>query len=190
MKIIDCKGLNCPLPVINTKKYFDSIESGEAVIIVDNDVARDNVHKFATGCGYEAVITGENNEFKIAINKKDTTKKEDNTEEFIIVISTNKLGEGDDALGEVLMKGYIYTLSENDKLPSKLIFLNSGVKLAINESQVLESLKKLESNGVEILSCGTCLDFYGVKEQLALGTITNMYTIVEAMNNYGKVIKL
>lgn len=190
MKIIDCKGMNCPLPVINTKKYFDGIDSGKAVIIVDNEVARDNVHKFATGCGYEVLVDGENNEFNITIDKRNAAKKEESNEELIIIVSTNKLGEGDDALGEILMKGYIYTLSENDKLPSKLIFLNSGVKLVVNESQVLESLKKLQDNGVEILSCGTCLDFYGLKEQLALGSITNMYTIVEAMNSNGKVIKL
>lgn len=190
MKILDYKGMNCPLPVINTKKYFDVIESGEAIVIVDNEVARDNVYKFAKSCGYEAKVTNENNEYKITVSKKSDMKKENNSDEFIIIISTNKLGEGDEALGEILMKGYIYTLSENDKMPNKLIFLNSGVKLVVNDSQVLESLKKLNDNGVEILSCGTCLDFYGLKDQLALGEITNMYTIVEAMNNYGKVVKI
>lgn len=190
MKIIDCKGLNCPLPVINTKKYFDSIENGEAVVIVDNEVARDNINKFAIGCGYKVAVTSENNEFKLTISKEGIVDKREISKDFIIIVSTNKLGEGDEALGEILMKGYIYTLSENDILPSKLVFLNNGVKLATKDSQVLESLKKLEDKSVEILSCGTCLDFYGIKDQLAIGSITNMYTIVEAMNSYGKVIKL
>jgi selenium metabolism protein YedF len=106
------------------------------------------------------------------------------------VVSTDKLGEGNDDLGTILMKGYLYTLSENDIIPKELIFLNGGVKLTVKESEVLESLKTLEKRGVKILSCGTCLDFYGIKEELAIGEISNMYTIVESMNTSSKVIKL
>ncbi len=88
------------------------------------------------------------------------------------------------------MKGYLYTLSESDIIPKELIFLNGGVKLTVKGSEVLESLQNLEKRGVKILSCGTCLDFYGIKDNLAIGEISNMYTIVESMNTSNKVIKL
>ncbi|MGL5243694.1 MAG: sulfurtransferase-like selenium metabolism protein YedF [Sarcina sp.] len=190
MQVINCKGLACPMPVIKTKKYFDSIEKGSAKIIVDNEVSKDNVCKYARGCGYDVSFMKENDSFLINIEKRETKEKEFNKESFALIISSNLLGEGDEALGEVLMKGYIYTLSESESIPDKLIFINSGVKLTIKNSPVLESLDNLAKKGVDILCCGTCLDFYGIKENLAIGTITNMYNIVEVMNSYRKVIKL
>lgn len=190
MKEINCLGMVCPLPVIRTKKYFDSIEKGEAVVIVDNKISSDNIEKYAAGCNYSSTVVNKGNEFIITIVKDNTIKKLENNDEFVIVLSSDKLGEGDDSLGEILMKGYIYTLSESDILPNKIIFLNSGVKLVVNNSPVLDSLRKLKDKGVEILSCGTCLDFYGLKDELSIGNITNMYTIVEIMNSYNKVIKL
>lgn len=190
MKRINCIGMACPMPVINTKKYFDSIEVGNAEIIVDNEVAKNNIYKYATGCGYITEVNEEDGNYIIKIEKKVQIKEEKNEEDFVIVVSSDKLGEGNDDLGTILMKGYMYALSENDNIPKQLIFLNGGVKLTINNSAVLESLKNLEKRGVKILSCGTCLDFYDIKEELAIGDISNMYTIVEAMNTAKKVIKL
>lgn len=190
MRTIDCRRMNCPLPVINTKKYFDSIEEGTAIILVDNEIAKENINKYALGCGYKVNIISEENEFKITISKENTLQDTVNENNFIILITTNKLGEGSEELGEVLMKTYMYTLSENNNLPKKLIFINGGVKLVSNDSQVLESLKALEAKGVEIVSCGVCLDFYKLKDKLAIGSIGNMYSIVEDMNSYKKVIKL
>ncbi|WP_300350607.1 sulfurtransferase-like selenium metabolism protein YedF [Clostridium sp.] len=190
MKRINCVGMACPMPVINTKKYFDSIDSGIAEVIVDNEVAKNNIFKYATGCGYIAKVREEDKNYIINIEKKENIKEEKNEEDFVIVVTSDKFGEGNDELGTLLMKGYIYTLSENDNIPKELIFLNGGVKLTVKNSAVLESLQNLEKRGVKILSCGTCLDFYGIKEELAIGEISNMYTIVESMNNAKKVIKL
>lgn len=189
--IIDCKGLKCPQPVINTKKYFDSIEQGEATVIVDNDVSKNNVLKFAKSNSFNCTVQEKDNLFYIKIIKQTSSCKTVNSNKnLVIVISNDKLGLGDDKLGTTLMKSYLYALSESDQLPECLIFLNSGVKLTTENSECLESLSAIKNKGVNILSCGTCLDFYNLKEKLAIGEITNMYTIVEKMNTASNTIKL
>ena len=157
MKKIDCLGMACPMPVINTKKYFDSIEERVAEVLVDNEVAKNNICKYAEGCGYNFDASEKEGNYIIKIEKNGENKIEKKEDDFVIVLGTDKLGQGNDDLGTILMKGYLYTLSES---------------------------------GVKILSCGTCLDFYGIKDDLAIGEISNMYTIVESMNTSNKVIKL
>lgn len=190
--IIDCKGLKCPQPVINTKKYFDSIEKGTATIIVDNEIAKNNISKFAEGNGFISEVLDDNSSYHIKITKDSCSCKPLNYKEkkLTILIGTDKLGLGDDVLGTTLMKSYLYALSENDVIPSDLLFLNAGVKLTIEGSDCVESIIKLKERGVNVLSCGTCLDFYGLKEKLGVGEITNMYTIVEKMNLSDNTIKL
>lgn len=194
--IIDCKGLNCPTPVINTKKYFDNLESGIGVVIVDNEVAKNNVAKFAQGNGFTyEVEVKEENLFYITITKGEAKAEAVNLEntnakeKFTIVIGSDKLGNGDDELGVALMKSYLFALSEAEIIPDNLLFLNGGVKLVVEGALTLDSIKRLKERGVNIQSCGLCLDFYGLKENIAVGEITNMYAIVEMMNN-GKTIKL
>jgi len=195
--IIDCKGLNCPIPVVNTKKYFDNLESGVGVTIVDNEVAKNNVVKFAKGNGFTyEVEEKEGNLFYITITKgeaksedlklKNTTNRE---EIFTIVIGSDKLGNGDDELGVALMKSYLFALSEAEVIPDNLLFLNAGVKLVAEEALTLDSIKRLKERGVNVQSCGLCLDFYGLKDNLEVGEITNMYAIIEMMNQ-GRTIKL
>ena len=190
---IDCKGLQCPVPVVKTKKYFDSIESGESTIIVDNLVAKNNIVKLAEGSGYKSIVEEKEELYFIKITKEkceeiNVERKE--TKKFTLVVSTDKLGLGDDKLGEMLMKSYIFALSEADLIPNDLLFINGGVKLTIDDSPVLDSLNKLINRGTNILVCGTCLDFYNIKDKLSIGEITNMYTIVELMNNADNTIKL
>lgn len=190
--IIDCKGLKCPQPVINTKKYFDSIKEGTATVIVDNDVAKNNLLKFAKGSGFDSAAKQKDNLYYITITKNsDSCESVDfKSKKLTIVISSNKLGVGNDELGTTLMKSYLYALTESSNLPADLIFLNGGVKLTTEGSDSLDNLKALEKKGVHIYSCGTCLDFYGLKEKLAVGEISNMYTIVEKMNSSDNTIKL
>ena len=191
MKIIDCKGLKCPTPVINTKKYFDSIEEGTAQVIVDNEVAKNNICKLADSNGFKYEVLEDGEFFNITITKENCgCEVMSFNKETAIIISSDKLGSGDDKLGETLMKSYLFALSESSNLPTNLVFLNGGVKLVVEESPCLESIEKLSKEGVNILSCGTCLDFYGLKEKLAIGEITNMYTIVELMNKSQNTIKL
>lgn len=191
MKIIDCKGLKCPAPVINTKKYFDTIEEGQAKVIVDNEVAKNNICKLADSNGFTYEVLEDGEFFNITITKENCGCEIMNFDkETAIIISSDKLGGGDDKLGETLMKSYLFALSESSELPTNLVFLNGGVKLVIEGSPCLESVEKISKEGVNILSCGTCLDFYGIKEKLAIGEITNMYTIVEIMNKAQNTIKL
>lgn len=191
--IIDCKGLECPQPVINTKKYFDSIDEGSATVIVDNDTARNNIIKFANNNGYFSTVSENNNLFYIEISKeKSKVYKNSSFEEenLCILVSSSYLGSGDDKLGAILMKSYLYALSESDKMPNDLIFINSGVKLTVEDSDCLGSIQKILEKGANVLSCGTCLDFYNLKEKLSVGEISNMYTIVEKMNKASNTIKL
>lgn len=190
--VIDCKGLKCPQPVINTKKYFDSIEKGEATIIVDNEVAKNNILKLAESNSLKAEVKEEEGNFSITLTKEECccNSMTFDKKRFTIVISTDKLGNGDDQLGTMLMKSYIFALSESENQPTDLVFLNGGVKLATEGSLVLDNLKKMQDNGTNISSCGTCLDFYNLKDKLAIGEITNMYSIVEKMNNADNTIKI
>ena len=191
--IIDCKGLQCPLPVVKAKKYFDSIESGEGTIIVDNLVAKNNIVKLAQGSGNSSNVEEKDGLYFIKITKEKGEGLKEKIKEnikFTLVISTDKLGVGDDKLGEMLMKSYIFALSEADTVPNDLLFINGGVNLTIESSAVLDSLKKLVERGSNVLVCGACLDFYNIKEKLSIGEITNMYAIVELMNTADKTIKI
>ncbi len=195
--IIDCKGLNCPMPVINTKKYFDGIESGTAVVIVDNKVAKNNIEKFAASNGFKFESKDkENNLFEVKITKGEVREIPNesevldvNKEPFTIVIASNELGEGSSELGTALMKSYMFALAEADIIPDNLLFINGGVKLVVEDSLVIDSIKKLKDRGTNVQSCGLCLDFYKIKDKLAVGEITNMYAIIEMMNS-SKTIKL
>jgi selenium metabolism protein YedF len=190
--IIDCRGLKCPQPVINTKKHFDAIENGEALIIVDNEVAKNNVSKLAQNSGFKYEVLEKEGLYEINIKKEVSGCEiiDSKLKKFIIVVSTDKLGLGNDELGTLLMKSYMYALSESDRLPDDLIFLNGGVKLTTEGSECIDSIRKLQDIGVNILSCGTCLDFYNIKDKLLVGEISNMYTIVEKMNNAENTIKI
>ena len=192
IKNIDCRGLKCPQPVINTKKFFDSIEEGTAEVIIDNEVAKNNILKLAESNSLSHEVMEKEGLYYIKLIKEkcECTVMEFGNKKFTILVSSDKLGEGDERLGLALMKSYMFALAESDTIPQDLLFLNGGVKLAVQSSEVLESLNKLKERGVSIASCGTCLDFYGIKDQLAIGEITNMYTIIEKMNNADKTIKL
>ncbi|HIV80060.1 MAG TPA: sulfurtransferase-like selenium metabolism protein YedF, partial [Candidatus Avanaerovorax faecigallinarum] len=104
-------------------------------------------------------------------------------------ISSDRMGEGNDELGKVLMKGFIYALSQLEKLPETILFYNGGATITCEGSESLADLRSMEEQGVKIFTCGTCLDYYGLKEKLAVGTVTNMYAIVETMASAGRVIR-
>ena len=192
---IDARGLACPKPVINTKKELDNIEQGIVIVTVDNDVAKQNILKLSSSLNCESrVIKEEKDLISIEIKKGENViieeKKQEELEDKCIFISSDKMGQGNDELGEVLIKGYIYTLTETKPYPKHIVFVNSGVKLTTVNEATVENLKILENNGVEILSCGTCLDYYNLKESLKVGTVTNMYNIVEVMNNSLQTISI
>lgn len=201
MKQVNAMGLACPLPVINTKNALKDMAEGEKVeVLVDNEIAVQNLTKFASVRGHG--ITSEkisDNEFKVVITvgtvKVDNTTDEEIICEFtpkadtVIVLSSNQMGNGDEALGKTLLKAFIFAVTKQDVLPSKIIMYNSGAFLSCEGSDSLEDLKLLESEGVEIYTCGTCLNFYNLSDKLEVGSVSNMYDIVEMLSNAGKVIR-
>ena len=192
---LDARGLACPKPVINTKKQLDNIDQGAVVVTVDNEIAKENIFKLAKSMNYDAsVLKSEKDLICIEIIKGENVIIEEKSQESLsdtcIFINSDKMGKGNDELGHVLMKGYIYTLTESKPYPKSILFVNSGIKLTTENEATIENLKILQDAGVEILSCGTCLDYYGLKDDLKVGTVTNMYTIVETMNNSSKTISL
>ncbi len=189
---IDARGLACPEPVMLAKKAIE--ETGDCVIIVDNEASRDNVCRMAMNQGCTATVEEGEGTFSIHINPEDRSKKTEagtpTTGPTVLVFPSDTMGRGDDDLGTILIKGFFHALGEIFPKPDILIFFNAGVKLTVQDSDVLEDLQSLEKEGVAILVCGTCLNFYGLKEKLGAGIVSNMYDIAETMLSAGKVIRI
>jgi selenium metabolism protein YedF len=192
MKEIDCRGMACPQPVVTAKKALGESEGKEFTLIVDNPSARDNVERFAQSQGAMVDVEEKGNDFYLRIQKGtacDLAASVQKAEKVVVYINSNLLGIGEEALGTILMRSFLKTLLDLKPIPSKLIFINSGVRLTTEGSEVLETLKTLFEKGVEILSCGTCLDFYGLKAKLKVGIISNMYDIAQSLLEADRLIR-
>lgn len=197
MKMLNEKGKACPLPVIEAKKMLEGMGPFEALqVVVDNATAVENLEKLAEQKGYEfssEMIT--EGEFRAVFVKGKTSEEakpgpSSSTDKgTVVAIASETMGTGDERLGKTLMKGFIYALTELDVLPKTVMFYNSGARLTVEGSESLDDLKGLEERGVEIITCGTCLNFYGWTEKLAVGSISNMYTICEKQMEAGKVLR-
>lgn len=215
MITVNAMGDICPIPVVKTKKALNELQgAGQIEVLVDNETAMRNVVKMAksTGAEAESSQTGER-EYRVLItvsaendggteNVKDRTEKTDAVQTAgpsasacstcigcVAAIGSDRMGEGSDELGHILMKSFLFALTQLDQLPDKILFYNGGARLTVEGSESLEDLKNLEEQGVEIMTCGTCLDYYGIKDKLAIGTVTNMYSIVETLKNAVSVIR-
>lgn len=190
-KKVNAIGQVCPMPVIMTKKALKEMLTGELEVLVDNEIAKDNVEKMAKEMGHTYVDFKEEENFKIVITKLEEEKKEEKKEEkIVVVLASDIMGEGDKELGDVLIKGFIYSLTEMEILPKTILMYNKGVMLSTINENTVEDLKKLEAMGVEILSCGTCVNYYGVQDKLKVGSLTNMYTIVERQMKATKILRV
>ncbi len=201
MITVNAMGDNCPIPVIKTKKAMQEVSGPEVLeVLVDNEIAVQNVSKMAASSG--AQVSSEKlgeKEFKVTVvmagavvtetKEEEVTCMPDKRDNTVVVVASDRMGEGNDALGKVLVKGFIFAVSQLDTLPKKILFYNGGATLTCEGSDSLEDLKSMEAQGVEILTCGTCLDYYGLKEKLAVGSVTNMYAIVEALAGASNVIR-
>lgn len=193
---LDERGQQCPKPVIDTKKALESCSPGEVVeVLVDNEIAVQNLSKMAGSKGLQAVSEKiSDNEFLVKIDTgngvqassgdeaEDISCQPDSRRKgMVVVLASNLMGHGEQELGKLLMKGFVYALTQQDTLPETVLLYNSGAYLSSEGSDNLEDLKALEAQGVEILTCGTCLNYYGLGEKLQVGSVTNMYEIVERM---------
>ncbi|MHC5374372.1 sulfurtransferase-like selenium metabolism protein YedF [Enterococcus sp. LJL120] len=189
---VNMLGKPCPIPVIEAKKALQELgdKAGLVEILVDNQVAIENIKKMAKGKHIPVEIKEITAEEFIVLLKKPNSQEEKNQEssEFVVIFGKQILGEGNPELGKMMMQSYIYSLTELPQAPTQLIFFHGGVFLTNQDSPVLEDLKKLADRGTEISTCGACLDFFDIKEQLAIGEITNMYTISLTLATAGKVI--
>ncbi|MGL5000962.1 MAG: sulfurtransferase-like selenium metabolism protein YedF [Cetobacterium sp.] len=191
---VNALGLTCPMPVILTKNALKNLTEGSVEVSVDNKISKENIEKFSKEMGYSFYTKSEGDIFVIKITKENLYKEKtenilESNENIVIVIHSDKMGEGDSALGETLMKGFIYTLTEMENIPKTIIFYNKGVFLTAKNQSTINDLKSLEDRGVEILSCGACINFYNLEATLGVGSITNMYTIIEKQMKASKVIK-
>ena len=200
-KIMDCKGMACPLPVVNAKKAAEELNPGDVLtVLVDNEIAVQNLTRFAEHKGFGiaaekkaekeyAVVMRINGAAEVNREAEVACVMDSRRKGMLVVLSANTMGTGDDRLGTSLMKAFVFALTKQDQLPDTILCYNTGAYLTCEGADTLEDLKLMESEGVTVLTCGTCLDFYGLKEKLAVGGVTNMYDIVERMENAAQVIK-
>ena len=199
MITVNAMGDNCPIPVIKTKKAMQALNGPETIeVLVDNEIAVQNVTKMASASGGQVSSEKASDaEFKIMIqmegapssSEEEVSCVPDARDNTVVVVSSDRMGTGNDELGKVLIKGFIFAVTQLDTPPKTMLFYNGGATLTAEGSDSLEDLKSLEAQGVEIMTCGTCLDYYGLKEKLQVGTVTNMYSIVETMAKAGRIIK-
>lgn len=212
MRKLDERGKQCPMPVIEAKQALAEAAPGEMIeVVVDNEIAVQNLTKMAKHKQLKSVAEkkGER-EFSVVIEAGDEASgtdgqvsgsvPEEETEMLscvpdgksnglVIVLSSNQMGSGDEVLGKLLMKGFVYAVSHQEQLPEKVLMYNSGAFLSCEGSDSLEDLKELEAQGAEILTCGTCLNHYHLEDKLQVGGVTNMYDITESLLKAKKIIR-
>ncbi|MCJ7499902.1 sulfurtransferase-like selenium metabolism protein YedF [bacterium] len=197
MKNLDCRNLACPGPVIQVKKNLEETPPGESFSVdVNSETSRDNVRRFAQSRGAGVRIEEDAGEairliITAPVSIGEGTRRHGDTETnpATIFITGETLGQGDDKLGRILMEGFINTLLDQDRIPDRILFMNAGVKFAVQGSAVLKALGKMIDCGCEILVCGTCLDFFGLMDKPAVGTVSNMLDIQEALLEATSVIR-
>lgn len=197
-QIIDAKGKPCPTPVLMAKKAM--AEGSESfTILVDNQTAVENLKRLADNQGFQAAVREENGTYALdfvkgegctACEKAVSSPLPAPGADWAVFVGRDIIGDGDRELGTNLMRMFFYTLTQSEDKPGAVLFMNAGVKLPTLDEQVVEHLKALSDAGTEILVCGTCLNFYGLSDQLKVGTVSNMYDIVTRMQKAAKVISL
>jgi selenium metabolism protein YedF len=185
---LDCCGLACPAPVVEAKKKISAMPPGKLTVLVDNETAKRNLLKLAESMNMEAVSQEDEGVITVTVLKERNLTDLQETEGKTLLVTNDILGGGSEELGAILMKSFFYALAESDKLPTAVYLVNGGVKLACDGSPVMDSLGKLVELGVEVYSCGLCLDFFQLKDNLRVGSVTNMYAIVERLMNSRPVI--
>ena len=198
MKRIDARGLACPAPVLETRKVLNEDRPDSVTVVVDNAAAQQNVQRFLESQGFQTIIEKKEDDYIVVgtcdsscIQTDQTQKiKEPNGTKIMVICATDRFGFGDDILGKKLMINFLRTLKEMGEKLWMLVFVNYGVKLTIDGSEVIEDLKDYEKNGVKIMVCGTCLNHFNILEKKQVGETTNMLDIVTAMQLADKVINI
>jgi len=198
-RTVDVRGKACPQPVVMTKQALESLDKGIVTTIVDNPTARDNVERFATSQGCTVRVKQHGDEYYLDILKgsppetriKPPEKEGVTTSEprVVVYINSDLMGTGEEELGKILMRAFLKTLKDVSPKPEKLIFVNSGVKHTTEGSDVIESIKELEAMDIVVMSCGTCLDYYQLKDKLKVGLVSNMFDIASSLMEANRVVR-
>jgi selenium metabolism protein YedF len=198
MKVVDCRNMSCPLPVVAVKRALADLPMGDVLqVLLDPGAPVENVTRFAVNRAYTVTEQSADGSIALVIAGRETGSGQEtygvpdgSGGSGVLLIAADRLGEGPEELGRLLMKNFIITLLDLAEPPDRMIFLNTGVMLTTTGSEVLEALEKLGNRGVEILSCGVCLDYFNRKDQLIAGKVTNMFTIAESVLKGGAVVRL
>jgi len=196
---LDCRGLACPAPVLKTKQKIENEGLSEISVIVDNPASKENVSRFLGSQKFEVSVEQRGPDYYVtgrqgtaATASEPPTAPQPDTEKrkIMVMIATDRMGYGDDTLGKLLLINFIKTLAEMGDELWRLVFVNNGVKLTIGASEVLDVLKGYEKEGLAILVCGTCLNYFNLLDKKEVGVTTNMLDIVTAMQLADKVINI
>ena len=198
MKEIDARGLACPAPVLQTKATLEQESLNTVKVAVDNAASQQNVQRFLESQGFDTVLEKNGEDYFVigrfetvsSTQPAETLSAETSENKIMVMCATDRMGHGDDELGLKLMVNYIRTLKEMGPELWRLVFINNGVKLTIDGSEVLKDLKQYEESGLTILVCGTCLNHFNLLDQKQVGETTNMLDIVTAMQLADKVINI
>ena len=198
MKEIDARGLACPAPVVQTKAVLQEEAPNSVKVIVDNAASQQNVQRFLESNGFQTALEQVGTDYVVSGNCDSisspqaqlTMKPHGDTKKIMVMCATDRLGFGDNVLGQKLMVNFLRTLKEMGEELWRIVFVNNGVKLTINGSEVLDDLKAYESGGIKIMVCGTCLDHFNLLEKKRVGETTNMLDIVTAMQLADRVINI
>ena len=200
METVDAKGQLCPAPLILTKRQLRKTTEGDSfILIIDNNISFANVSRFLKDNEIQFSVSEKDNIWTLTVTKTKAELLKQDAEEFciphfrkgdfVVAISSDKMGDGDPELGTLLMINFIKAICDLDILPSKIVFYNRGVFLGKKDSQVFEQLKDLEQMGVSIYICGTCINHYSLGAEISVGVISNMFEIAQILASANKVIK-
>ncbi|MCP4181510.1 MAG: sulfurtransferase-like selenium metabolism protein YedF [bacterium] len=199
-KIIDARGKECPIPLIMIRKALKENINSSFLLLIDNEIAKENIERFLTDNNIEFKLHENGNVYHFSVNAcesefaitHENISNQENTinkkDDYVICIKSLTMGTGPEDLGKILLKAFINTLIDSDRLPSHIVFYNSGAILVTTDSGVLVSLQKLSELGVKIIVCGACVDYFEVKEKLGVGIVSNMFEIINILSNADKVI--
>ncbi len=193
MQTLDCRHHQCPHPIVETRKTLLARPGAPLTVLVGDETARENVIRLAKHMGYEVKSAPTEGGHSLEMTPASVPEKEAQgvtvQGKTVAFFTTETLGAGSEELGRILMKNFIFTLAEADSVPDLMLFINAGVKLTCEGSEVLEALDRIACMGTDIASCGLCLDFYHLKDKLVAGRSTNMLEIVNALQSAGRIIR-